>query len=125
MTKNRGGGGGVRINYTSSSKYPQVIGFGRSSASVYNIPSFVRTDVSEEEIVGTTGRGRLGRLGAGTGWLTGRGGLMAGSIFHGDTLSGRGIDEFSSHLTCIKHSFMCKCKSVCANAIQYMHTHEQ
>jgi hypothetical protein len=67
------------------------------------VPSFVRTDESEEE---KAGRGRLGRLGVGTGWLTGGGGLMAGSIFHGDTLSGRGIDEFSSHLTYIKHSFM-------------------
>lgn len=68
-----------------------------------DIPSFVRTDESGDEIVGATGRGRLGRLGVETGWLTGGGGLMAGSIFHGDTLSGRGIDEFSSHLTCIMH----------------------
>jgi hypothetical protein len=90
----------IKFNFTSLSRYPQVSGFG-SSTTVYGyIPSLLRTDESGEVITGATGRGRLGRLGVGTGWLTGGGGLMAGSIFHGDTLSGRGIDEFSSHLTC-------------------------
>ena len=58
------------------------------------VPSLVRTDDSGEAGV-TLGRGLLGR-GSGKEW---GGGVDAGSIFHGDTLSGRAIEDVSSHRT--------------------------
>jgi hypothetical protein len=59
------------------------------------IPSRVRTEESGED--GTTlARGLLG-LGIGRGFRAG--GARAGSIFQGETLSGRGMLEVSSHLT--------------------------
>jgi hypothetical protein len=57
-------------------------------------PSFVGSEESDGE-GGTLGRGLL-VLGTGSG-LTG--GLTAGSICQGETLSGRGMEEASSHLT--------------------------
>lgn len=45
-------------------------------------------------------RGLFGR-GIGRGFSAG--GARAGSIFQGETLSGRGMDEVSSHLTFKKH----------------------
>lgn len=60
-----------------------------------NIPSLVRTEESGDE--GTIfDLGLLG-LGIGMGFIAG--GANAGSIFQGETLSGRGMVEFSSHLT--------------------------
>lgn len=58
------------------------------------VPSLVRTEDSGEAGV-TLGRGLLGR---GSGKECG-GGVDAGSIFHGDTLSGRAIEDVSSHRT--------------------------
>lgn len=59
------------------------------------VPSLVRTEDSGDE-------GKMLDLGL-LGLETGRGfrarGARAGSIFQGDTLSGRGMAEFSSHLT--------------------------
>lgn len=60
-----------------------------------SIPSLVRTDESGDE-------GNMfdrGRFGLGTGRGFNAGGVTAGSIFQGETLSGRGIVEVSSHLT--------------------------
>ena len=59
------------------------------------IPSLVRTDESGDE-GNMFDRGLLG-LGTGSGFNAG--GVTAGSIFQGETLSGRGIVEVSSHLT--------------------------
>lgn len=58
-------------------------------------PSFVGAGESDGEDR-TLGRCLL-VLGTGSGLMGG--GLTAGSICHGETLSGRGIDEASSHLT--------------------------
>lgn len=58
-------------------------------------PSLVRTDESGEDDT-MFARGLLG-LGIGRG--LGTGGVKAGSIFQGETLSGRGMEEVSSHLT--------------------------
>ena len=59
------------------------------------IPSLTRTEESGEE--GTKLVRGLFSLGTGRGlWV---GGVEAGSIFQGETLSGRGMVEFSSHRT--------------------------
>lgn len=59
------------------------------------IPSLVRTDESGDNVT-MFERGLLGR---GTGRGFSAGGARAGSIFQGETLSGRGMEEVSSHLT--------------------------
>lgn len=59
------------------------------------VPSLVRTEESGEE--GTMLD--LGLLGLGIGRGLSAGGANAGSIFQGETLSGRGMVEVSSHLT--------------------------
>lgn len=59
------------------------------------LPSLVRTDESGDE--GTMFDRGLFDLGTGRGFSAG--GARAGSIFQGETLSGRGTEEFSSHLT--------------------------
>lgn len=59
------------------------------------IPSLVRTEESGEE-GNMFDRGLFG-LGTGSGFSAG--GVTAGSIFQGETLSGRGILEISSHRT--------------------------
>lgn len=59
------------------------------------LPSLVRTDESGDE--GTMLERGLFGLGTGRGFRAG--GARAGSIFQGDTLSGRGVVEVSSHLT--------------------------
>ena len=56
--------------------------------------SRVRTDESREEGI-TFVRGLFG-LGTGKGFT---GGAIVGSIFHGETLSGRGMEEVSSQCT--------------------------
>lgn len=58
-------------------------------------PSFVGAEESDGE-GRALGRGLL-VLGTGSGLMGG--GLTAGSICQGETLSGRGMDEASSHLT--------------------------
>jgi len=58
-------------------------------------PSLVRTDESGDE-------GKildLGLFGLATGGALSAGGLRAGSIFQGETRSGLGMLEFSSHRT--------------------------
>ena len=60
-----------------------------------DLPSLVSTELSGDE--GTAfDRGLFG-LGIGRGFRAG--GAKAGSIFQGDTLSGRGMVEVSSHRT--------------------------
>ena len=59
------------------------------------IPSLVRTEESGEQ--GTKLVRDLFSLGTGRGLTVA--GVKAGSIFQGDTLSGRGTVEFSSHRT--------------------------
>lgn len=58
-------------------------------------PSLVRTDESGDE----GNMFDLGLLGLGIGRELSAGGANAGSIFQGETLSGRGMVEVSSHLT--------------------------
>jgi hypothetical protein len=60
-------------------------------------PSFVVADESDRE--GRTFGRCLLVLGTGSGLIGG--GLTAGSICQGETLSGRGMEEASSHLTYI------------------------
>lgn len=59
------------------------------------IPSLVRTEESGED--GNMLDRGLFDLGTGSGFIAG--GVRAGSIFQGETLSGRGILEISSHRT--------------------------
>ena len=62
---------------------------------MHKVPSFVRIDESGEHGI-TLDRGLLD-LGIGRGLIGG--GVKAGSIFQGETLSGRGTEELSSHRT--------------------------
>lgn len=66
------------------------------------IPSLVRTEESGDE-GRTFDRGLFG-LGIGSGLRAG--GVRAGSIFQGETWSGLGIAELSSHRTLKTHSRM-------------------
>lgn len=60
------------------------------------VPSLVRADISGEEDK-TCERGLFCLC---TGSVLIAGGMRAGSIFQGDTLSGRGMEEVSSQSTC-------------------------